>query len=598
MDTFASVARCALACVALFGACGSIAADAPSALAGKNYFRQQCALCHSAEPGDNGGAQGPDLAGVFGRHAAGDAAFSYTSALKSSGLSWDGPTLGRFLAAPTQVVPGSAMVIAVPEAKDRADLVAYFSSLKAGSFRDDSKPDVFPPPEWLQQPSTPVTGVPDWKNDAPGRVHRLEARSLAPPYATKPARNFPRLVERPPGAMLALPPGFSVGIFAQNLAGPRRMLAAPNGDILLTETQSGRINVLRPTADGTKAETVGVYAQGLIQPFGMAFYPVSGEPEWLYVAETNRIVRYAYRSGDLVARGVPEVVVPRLAPMGGGHYTRDLAFSPDGRRLFVSVGSQSNIAENMPGMSLAKARAWDKTHAVGAAWGAEANRANVLVFDVGASTPGRIYATGLRNCVGLTVQPATGELWCTVNERDMLGDDLVPDYSTRVRAGGFYGWPWYYLGAHEDPRLAGQRPDLRDKVTTPDVLYQAHSAALTLTFYTATSGSAAFPAEYVGDGFAVFHGSWNRGFRTGHKIVRVRMRNGVPTGEYEDFLTGFIADNDHAWARPVATVVARDGALLLSEDGNGVIYRIAWQRPAPAGPPVSRTTVAIHSGDE
>ena len=533
MHTLWSLARCALGGIALFGACGASAADVANAIAGKQYFRQQCALCHSAEAGDNGGAQGPDLGGIFGRRAAGNSAFSYTPALQSSGLTWDGPTLKRFLAAPATIVPGSAMVIAVPVAKDRGNLVAYFSSLKAGTFRDDSKPSVFPPPEWLAQPSTPVTGAPDWQSDAPGRVHRIEAATLAQPYATKPGRNFPRLVERPAGALLALPPGFSVGVFAQNLAGPRRMLAAPNGDILLTETQSGRVIVLRPTADDTTAATVSVYAQGLIQPFGMALYPVSGEPQWLYVAETNRVVRYAFRRGDLVARGVPEVVVPQLAPAGGGHYTRDLAFSADGRRFFVSVGSQSNIAEDMPAKPAADARAWDQAHGVGAAWGPEANRANVLVFEVGSGAPGRIYAT-----------------------------------------------------------------DLRDQVITPDVLYQAHSAALTLTFYTASSGRAAFPAEYVGDGFAVFHGSWNRGFRTGHKIVRVRMKDGVPTGEYEDFLTGFIADNDHAWARPVATVVARDGALLLSEDGNGVIYRIAWRGPTPAAPPTSRTSVALHSGDQ
>jgi glucose/arabinose dehydrogenase/cytochrome c2 len=598
MPTLWFLARFVPGCVVLFGASVGFTADVPNAIAGKQYFRQQCALCHSAEAGDNGGAQGPDLGGIFGRRAAGNSAFSYTPALNGSGLTWDGPTLKRFLAAPTTVVPGSAMVITVPEAKDRDDLVAYFSSLKSGTFRDDTKPSVFPPPEWLAQPSTPVTGAPDWQSDAPGRVHRIEAATLAQPYATKPGRNFPRLVARPVGALPVVPAGFSVGVFAENLGGPRRMLAAPNGDIILTETQSGRIKVLRPTADGTRAATMSIYAQGLIQPFGIAFYPVSGEPQWLYVAETNRVVRYAYRDGDLAARGVPEVVVPQLAPSSGGHYTRDLAFSADGRRLFVSVGSQSNIAEDMPGKPAADARAWDQAHGVGAAWGPEANRANVLVFEVGSSAPGRIYATGLRNCVGLTMQPATGELWCTVNERDMLGDDLVPDYSTRVRPGGFYGWPWYYLGAHEDPRLASQRPDLRDQAITPDVLYQAHSAALTLTFYTATGGSAAFPAAYVGDGFAVFHGSWNRGFRTGHKIVRVRMKDGVPTGEYEDFLTGFIADNDHAWARPVATVVARDGALLLSEDGNGVIYRIAWRGPASAEPPTSRSSVALHSGDQ
>jgi glucose/arabinose dehydrogenase/cytochrome c2 len=570
-------ARIALLAVAtLLIAATGMSAGAADALAGKRYFREQCALCHSAEAGDYGGAQGPDLGGVFGRPAASNPAFSYTPALRNSGLQWDAATLNRFLSAPALAVPGSAMVIVVPQATDRDNLIAYFSALKAGTFHDDSKPSVFPPPEWLAQPSTPVSGPPDWQADTPGRAHHLSATQLAAPLATPPARNFPRLLPRPAGALPLVPAGFSVNVFAENLTGPRRMLLAPNGDIILAETQSGRIKVLRPTADGTQAAGISVYAQGLVQPFGIAFYPLSGEPQWLYVAETNRVVRYAYRSGDTAARGVPEVVVAQLSPVAGGHYTRDLAFAPDGRRLFVSVGSQSNIAEDMPRKSAAEVRAWERLHAVGATWGNETDRADVLVYELGSSAPGRIYATGLRNCVGLTVQPATGDLWCTVNERDMLGDDLVPDYSTRVRAGGFYGWPWYYLGAHEDPRLKGQRPDLRGKVLTPDVLYQAHSASLTLNFYTATRGAAAFPAEYVGDGFAVFHGSWNRGFRTGHKVVRVRMRAGVPTGEYEDFLTGFISDNDHAWARPVATVVAQDGALLLSEDGNGIIYRIAY----------------------
>jgi glucose/arabinose dehydrogenase/cytochrome c2 len=552
-------------------------ARAADAIAGKQYFRQQCLLCHSAEPDDAGGAQGPDLGGVFEREAASNSAFSYTPALKQSGLRWDAATLNRFLTSPTLAVPGSAMVIVVPEQSDRDNLIAYFSALHEGRFHDDSKPAGFPPPEWLTQPSTPVSGPPDWQADAPGRMHRIRVGGLVAPYATGAARNFPRQVPRPAEALPSVPAGFRVNVFAENLTGPRRMLLAPNGDVLLSEPQSGRIKVLRPTADGTRAESVSVYAQGLLSPFGIALYPTQGKPEWLYVAEINRVVRYAYRSGDTAARGVPEVVIPQLVPTSGGHNTRDLVFSPDGRRMFVSVGSGSNIAEGMPGKSVAEAQAWEREHGLGAAWGGETGRADVLVYEVGSNKPGRTFATGLRNCVGLTLQPATGDLWCTVNERDMLGDDLVPDYSTRVREGGFYGWPWYYLGTHEDPRLKGQRPDLRAHVMTPDVLYQAHSAALTLTFYDATRGAAAFPTEYVGDGFAAFHGSWNRGFRTGHKIVRVRMHNGVPTGEYQDFLTGFIPDNDHAWGRPVATVVARDGALLLSEDQNGIIYRIAWQ---------------------
>ncbi len=202
----------------------------------------------------------------------------------------------------------------------------------------------------------------------------------------------------------------------------------------------------------------------------------------------------------------------------------------------------------------------------------------MLVFDVGSNQPGKVYASGIRNCVSLTVQPGNGALWCTTNERDELGDDLVPDYSTRVKEGAWYGWPWYYMGNHEDPRHAGERPDLAGKVTNPDVPYQAHSASLNLTFYTATSGVSAFPKEYVGDGFATLHGSWNRAFRTGHKIVRVRMKNGVPTGEYDDFLTGFIVDDGNAWGRPVALMVNKDGSLLLSDDGANLVYRISYQK--------------------
>ena len=214
--------------------------------------------------------------------------------------------------------------------------------------------------------------------------------------------------------------------------------------------------------------------------------------------------------------------------------------------------------------------------ALGAAWGTEENRAAVLVFDTGSLNKGRVFATGIRNCVGLTIQPVTGQLWCTTNERDGLGDDLVPDYSTRVKEGGYYGWPWFYLGNHEDPRHAGERPDLAGKAIVPDVLYTAHSAALNLTFYTASSGASAFPKEYVGDGFAALHGSWNRASRTGHKIVRVRTKDNEPTGEYEDFLTGFIIDDSTVWGRPVDVAQLRDGSLLVSDDGANVVYRISY----------------------
>jgi glucose/arabinose dehydrogenase len=293
----------------------------------------------------------------------------------------------------------------------------------------------------------------------------------------------------------------------------------------------------------------------------MAFYPPGVSPQWLYVAENNRVVRFPYREGDTTARARPGVVVPDLAPTSGGHTTRDVVFSLDGKRMFVSVGSQSNVAEGIGRKSQQEINAWEATHGLGGAWGFEERRADVLVFDP-EGKGGRIFATGLRNCVGMAVHPATGDLWCSTNERDGMGDDLVPDYVTRVKEGAFYGWPWYWLGNREDPRLRGQRPDLAGKATVPDVLIQSHSASLGMTFR-------------EGDGFAAEHGSWNRERRTGYKVVRIPTRDGVPTGEYEDFLVGFVVDQRSVWGRPVGVAVARDGALLVTEDANGTVWRVA-----------------------
>jgi len=548
--------------------------------AGKAVFHAQCALCHSAEPGDSGGGQGPNLNGVFGRHSA-STDFGYTAALKASGLTWDADTLNRFLSSPTTVVPGSAMVVPIQNDADRANVIAYFQAVKDGSFKAATAggggPPNFAPPPGSPGTGKPIKGSDDWKKDVPGRIHRIRLAKLPAPYDTPSTAKFPRLVPQPADAKVKLPPGFTFSVFATGTTGARKMLLAPNGDIFLSETQANKIVLMRPSADGTHADQITTFAQGLVLPHGMAFFPNARKPQWLYVAETNRIVRYAYTPGDTQASGLPEIIVPQLSPVaGGGHFSRDIVFSPDLRRMYVSVGSQSNVAEDMPKKSPEEIKAWEAEHGLGAAWGNDVNRADVLVYEVGSDKPGKVYASGIRNCVSLTVQPDNGALWCTTNERDMLGDDLVPDYSTRVKAGAWYGWPWYYMGNHEDPRHAGERPDLAGKVTSPDVPYQAHSAALNLTFYTATSGSSAFPKKYVGDGFAVLHGSWNRAFRTGHKVVRVRMKNGIPTGEYDDFLTGFIVDDGNAWGRPVALLVNQDGSLLLSDDGANIVYRIAY----------------------
>ncbi|MGD8809859.1 MAG: PQQ-dependent sugar dehydrogenase [Gammaproteobacteria bacterium] len=424
--------------------------------------------------------------------------------------------------------------------------------------------------------SAQATGGQSYEQDAPGRVHRIDLAALPEPYATDSARNFPMVVPRPDNAELHLPPGFEISVLTRDVEGPRVMRIAPNGDIFVSESRAGRVRVLRPSNDGASVTSNAVFAEGLTRPFGLQFYPAGADPQWLYVAEMNRVVRYPYRVGDTQARGEPEVVVEQLAPTENGHYSRDLVFSPDGRRMFVAVGSLSNVAADMPQKSPEEIEAWEAEHGLGAAWGDETNRATVLVFDVGSDAPGRLYATGIRNCVGLSIEPVTGDVWCTVNERDALGDNLVPDYSTRVRPGAFYGWPWYYMGDNEDPRHAGERPDLAGKVTVPDVPFESHSAAVGLEFYTENSGPAAFPEEYVGDGFAVFHGSWNKEHRTGHKIVRIPMENGLPSGEYIDFLVGFVTDDGEPWARPASVTQASDGSLLMSDDGGNVIYRISY----------------------
>ncbi len=409
----------------------------------------------------------------------------------------------------------------------------------------------------------------DWRADAPGVRRRISVSDLPPPFASGSASNGPRVVRRPASASPKVPPGYQVDLFAENLEDSRALKVAPNGDVFVAESGPGRIRVLRAADGAAKAAETQVFASRLDGPFGIAFYPAGPDPQWIYVANTGSVVRYPYRSGDLKARGKAETIVPVL-PHGRGHSTRDIAFSADGRKMFVSVGSASNDAEGMGRRDPAAIAAWEKEHGLGGAWGADTDRADVLAFDADGKNR-RVFATGLRNCVGLAVHPTTGDVWCSTNERDGLGDDLVPDYITRVREGGFYGWPWYYLGANEDPNHRGERPDLRDKVAVPDVLIQSHSASLQMTFYSGTQ----FPADYRGDAFAAAHGSWNRAKRTGYKVIRVFLKDGVPTGEYQDFMTGFVVSDRAVWGRPVGVAVARDGALLVSEDGNGTIWRIS-----------------------
>ncbi len=415
----------------------------------------------------------------------------------------------------------------------------------------------------------------DWHADRPGTRRLIRPQDLPAPDPAESVTNSVTDVPRTEGQKPIVPDGFEVNLFASGLSGPRLIRAAPNGDIFVAESSAGRVRVLRP--NGARAAPASVFADGLYGPFGIAFFPGGTDPQWVYVGDTDSVVRFPYRNGDLKARGPAEIVVPHL-PVGG-HRTRDVVFSPGGQIMYVSVGSGSNAGEDMEKLGGAALQQWQSGHPLGAAWGREADRADVLAFDPQGSN-GRIFATGIRNCVGMAVAPEkNGELWCSTNERDRIGNNLPPDYITRIRNGAFYGWPWYYIGANEDPRHQGERPDLKDKVTVPDVLIQAHSASLEMTFYQATQ----FPADYRGNIFAAEHGSWNRAKRTGYKIIRVIVKDGVPTGEYDDFATGFVTKDADAWGRPVGVAVDKDGALLVSEDASGTIWRISYTgKAAPA----------------
>ncbi|HEX8199696.1 MAG TPA: sorbosone dehydrogenase family protein [Isosphaeraceae bacterium] len=394
----------------------------------------------------------------------------------------------------------------------------------------------------------------DWTTDAPGVRRKITAPDLTRPYDSPSANNHPKLVERPEGARPKAPEGFEVTAFATGLEQPRVIVRTPGGDLFVAESKANRVRVLRDAdGDGTP-EISRVFAEDLDRPFGIAFHPPGPRPRFVYVGNTGSVVRFPYSDGDLEARGQPEVLIDDIPSGseevgGGGHWTRDLAFSQDGMTLFVSVGSRSNVDDD------------DR----------ERRRACVLAFDPDGKNE-RTYASGLRNAVGLAIHPRTGELWASVNERDLLGDDLVPDYVTRVRAGGFYGWPWYYLGATQDPRHRGKHPELKDKVIAPDVLIQAHSASLDLTFY----DGEAFPEAYRLDAFAAEHGSWNRARRTGYKVIRIPLRDGRATGEYEDFLVGFVTPQGDVWGRPVGVAVAQDGALMVTDDGSNTVWRVAY----------------------
>lgn len=400
---------------------------------------------------------------------------------------------------------------------------------------------------------TGAAAMTDWTDDAPGVQRRITVADLPPPNATKSANESARLLQRPDGAWPKVPEGFKVDQFATGLKEPRVIVTAPNGDLFVAESAANRVRVLRDTNGNGQPEINEVFVSGLDRPFGIAFYPAGPNPRYIYIANTGAVVRFPYRSGDLTVTGPAEQILSLSAGghlTGGGHWTRDIVFSLDGRSLFVSIGSKSN----------------DSDDAV------EDNRARIFQCDPDGHNL-RVYASGIRNPVGLAIDPATGALWTSVNERDGLGDNLPPDYITRVTAGGFYGWPWFYLGNHPDPRHRGKHPELAPQVLVPDVLIAAHSASLDLVFYDGRQ----FPAHFRGNIFAGEHGSWNRSQRTGYKVIMVPVKpDGSADGSYEDFMTGFVTPEGRVWGRPVGVTVGKNGELFVTDDGSNSIWRVTY----------------------
>jgi len=499
--------------------------QASAAQAGRELYAVHCAACHGRSAEGTGNI--PALARGPVQNVADGEVFWFITKGSNSGA-----------------MPSWASL----PAQQRWQLVTYLKTLV-------DAPMVAPAP--VAAPMTPLTAPPppapftDFRFEVPGAVHKIALSDLPAPFATSSAGNAPTIVARPADAWPKAPNGFKVQLYADGLATPRVIRVAPNADVFVAESGGGQIRAFRGlNADG-RPERSEVFAANLNQPYGIAFYPAGPDPQWIYVGDTDSVVRFPYRNGDLKATGVAARVVD--LPHGSGHWTRDVVFSAGGKTLFVAVGSESNVDDP------------DTT-------AAERYRADILAFGPDGSHM-RVYAAGIRNPSGLAVDPRTGRLWCTVNERDGLGDNLVPDYITSVRAGGFYGWPWWYMGPHQDPRHLGKHPELRERVIAPDVLLQPHSASLQIAFYQGQQ----FPDEYQGDIFASEHGSWNKSVRTGYEVIRVPLRHrGKANGEYEDFLTGFVLANGQVWGRPVGVTTALDGSLLVTDDGSNSIWRISY----------------------
>ena len=399
-------------------------------------------------------------------------------------------------------------------------------------------------------PKPPFT---DFRYEKPGEIRKITVKDLPAPFATSSAGNSPKVVARPEGAWPQVPAGFKVEQYATGLDNPRIIRTAPNGDIFVAETESRRRQGLPRNHQQWQARTGVDVRQRPERALRHQFLSAQARiQQWVYIGNTDSVVRFPYQNGDMQARGPAQ----HIADVPGGRRPFDARYSVLARR-------QENVC--LRGLGLERRRPGYYTPA-------EKNRADVLEFNPD-GTGMRIFAYGIRNCVGLATNPKTGELWCSVNERDGLGDNLVPDYITHVQDGGFYGWPWWYMGSHQDPRHKGKHPELKDKAIVPDVLLNPHNASLGITFYDGKQ----FPAEYQGDLFGAEHGSWNRAVRVGYELIRVPLhQTGHASGEYQDFMTGFVIDNEHVWGRPVSVTVAPDGSLLVTDDGGDCIWRISY----------------------
>ena len=593
-------------------------------------------------------------------------------------------------------------------------------------------------PARAQQPVlTGQAAYTDWAQQKPGVRHKITIADLPAPNPAEAVNNTAHLIPRPKDAWPIAPAGFKVTLYAggdgnpnqrsDNMESmvvtpgtflmPRLLRAAPNGDLFVADSGAGKIIVLRGQKADGKAEHVEIFAAGLDHPFGIAFYPAGPNPQWVYVGNATTVQRFPYHSGDLHATGPAQTIVPNVPGYaqltGGGHWTRDVAFSLDGKKLFISVGSASNVddadthprefhranvLEYTPEGKFVKVYATGLRNCVGEAvnpttgelWCSTNERDNLgnhLVPDYVTSVPEgsffgwpwyymgghrdprlqdpcangtgpnpqltggghwtrdvafsldgkklfisvgsasnvddadthprefhradvleytpegkfvKVYATGLRNCVGEAVNPTTGELWCSVNERDNLGNHLVPDYVTSVPEGSFFGWPWYYMGGHRDPRLPDpcavgtgpnpqltaplteaqakdcKRVDMSKQVRTPDVLVQPHMASLEMTFYPKWLDLPNVFPGFAGDAFAAEHGSWNRANRAGYEVILIPMKNGHATGEYDDFLTGFVTADGLVWGRPVGVTIGNDGSMYVTDDGSRSVWRVQY----------------------